>query len=161
MFSGKLPSALAFAFISPEAFQGDFLKDTTNFKSHNIESFDLQVDSKSLIGYPIAEVGDSSIPFYYKFLKECNFYSNNYSTGPMTYDAFRRFNFIIVENLKRKNITNGQLIAKLKFKEILSEKLFLIIMPVHKKVLSFDEYYIPEISDATDNRNDYAMEEGD
>ena len=79
----------------------------------------------------------------------------------MTYDAFRRFNFIIVENLRRKNITNGQLIAKLKFKNILSEKLFLLIMPVHKKVLTFDEYYIPEISDATESRNDFAMEEGD
>ena len=156
-----MPSALAFAFLSPEAFQGDYSKDTTNFKSHNIESFDLQVDSKSLVGYPISEIGDSTIPFYYKFLKECNFYANNYSTGPLTYDAFRRFNFIIVENLKRKNITNGQLIAKLKFKNILSQKLFLIIMPVHKKELSFDEYYIPEISDASDNRNDNAMEEGD
>ena len=79
----------------------------------------------------------------------------------MTYDAFRRFNFIIVENLKRKNIINGQLIVKLKFKKILSDKLFLVIMPVHKKVLSFDEYYIPEISDANENRNDYAMDEGD
>ena len=119
----------------------------------------MQVDSKSLVGYPIAEVGDSCLPFYYKFLKECNFYANNYSSGPMTYDAFRRFNFMIVENLRRKNITNGQLIAKLKFSKILSDKLYLLIMPIHKKLLSFDEYYIPEITDANESRNDYAMEE--
>ena len=159
MFSGKLPSALAFAFISPEAFAGDFNNDTTNFKMHNLDSFDLQVDSKSLVGYPIAEVDDSSIPFYYRFLKECNFYANNYSSGPMTYEMFRRFNFLIVENLRRKNITDGQLIVKLKFKKILSEKLYLVIMPVHKKNLTFDEYYIPEISDANEGRSDLAMEE--
>ena len=158
LFSGKLPSALAFAFISPEAFSGDFDKDTTNFKMHNLDSFDLQVDSKSLVGYPIAEVDDSSIPFYYKFLKECNFYANNYSSGPMTYDIFRRFNFLIVENLRRKNITDGQLIVKLKFKKILSEKLYLIIMPVHKKTLTFDEYYIPEITESQETR-DETMEE--
>ena len=128
MYLGKLPSALAFALISPETFTGDFNKDTTNFKSHALESFDLQVDSKSIVGYPINEVGDSTIPFYYKFLKECNFYANNYSSGPMTYDSFRRFNFMIVENLKRKNITHGQLIVKLKFRKILSDKLYLIII---------------------------------
>ena len=146
--------------ISPEAFKGDYSKDTTNFKSHGLESFDLQVDSKSLVGYPISEIGNSTIPFYYKFLKECNFYANNYSSGPMTYNTFRRFNFIIVENLRRKNVTNGQLIVKLKFDSILKDKLYLVIMPVHKKVLTFDEYYIPEITDANDSRQtDFSMDE--
>ena len=160
IFLGKLPSALAFALISPEAFKGDFDKDSTNFKSHGLDSFDLQVDSKSVVGYPIAQEGDSVIPFYYKFLKECNFYNNNYSSGPMTYDAFRRFNFLIVENLKRKNITQGQLIVKLKFKQILSDKLYLLIMPVHKKSLTFDEFFVPEITDLNDtSSNDYSMEE--
>ena len=146
--------------IPPAAFQGDYDKDTTNFKSHSLESFDLQVDSKSLVGYPISQVGESTLPFYYKFLKECNFYGNNYSTGPMTYDAFRRFNFLIVENLKRKNITQGQLIVKLKFKNILPEKMYLLIMPVHKKSLTFDEFFVPEITDANDtSNNDYQMDE--
>ena len=78
----------------------------------------------------------------------------------MTYDTFRRFNFIIVENLRRKNITNGQLIVKLKFSKILSDKLYLMIMPVHKKILTFDEYYIPEISDANENRKtDFSMDD--
>ena len=161
-YLGKLPSALAFAFISPEAFTGNYEKDSTNFKSYDLESFDLQVDSKSIVGYPITEVHESTIPFYYKFLKECNFYANSYSTGPMTYDAFRRFNFMIVENLRRKNITNGQLIVKLKFGRILSNKLYLVVMPVQKKMLTFDEYYIPEISDAEDSRSsDIQMDEGE
>ena len=78
----------------------------------------------------------------------------------MTYDAFRRFNFLIVENLKRKNITQGQLVVKLKFNSILSEKLYLLIMPVHKKSLSFDEFFIPEITDLNEtSSNDYSMEE--
>ena len=78
----------------------------------------------------------------------------------MTYDAYKRFNFIVVENLKRKNLTNGQLIVKLKFKKILSEKLIFIIMPVHKKILTFDEYYIPEISDSNDSiRSELNMDE--
>ena len=65
----------------------------------------------------------------------------------MTYEAFSRFNFMIVENLRRKNIVSGQLTVSLKFTEILSKKLYLVIMPVYKKILTFDEFYTPEISD--------------
>ena len=141
---------MAFALISPEAFKGDFTKDTTHFQTQNLESFDLQVDSKSLVGYPISKTGDIAISFYYRFLKECNFYNNNYSSGPMDFESFKDFNFMIVENLKRKNITMGQLTAVVKFKQILSEKLYLLIMPVYKKNLSFDEYFIPEVSESTE-----------
>ena len=77
----------------------------------------------------------------------------------MTYDSFRRFNFIVVENLRRKNIVNGQLIVKLKFKNMLTDKLYLIIMPVHKKVLTFDEFFVPEISEASDSKTDIEMDE--
>ena len=77
----------------------------------------------------------------------------------MTYDAFRRFNFIIVENLRRKNIVNGQLIVKLQFKKMLTEKLYMIVMPVHKKILTFDEFFVPEISDASDSKTDIEMDE--
>ena len=65
----------------------------------------------------------------------------------MTYEAFSRFNFMIVENLRRKNILAGQLTVSLKFTEILSKKLYLVIMPVYKKVMTFDEFYTPEIHD--------------
>ena len=65
----------------------------------------------------------------------------------MTYESFSRFNFMVVENLRRKNILSGQLTVSLKFTEILNRKLYLVIMPVYKKVLSFDEFYTPEISD--------------
>ena len=65
----------------------------------------------------------------------------------MTYEAFTRFNFMIVENLKRRNVLSGQLTVSLKFREILDRKLYLVIMPVYKKNLTFDEFYTAEISD--------------
>ena len=147
IFSGPLPSAIAFGLISPEAFKGDYTRDSTNFKNHGLETFDLQVDARSIVGYPITRQNNISVPFYYKFLKECNFYGNNYSSSPMTYEAFSRFNFMIVENLRRKNILSGQLTVTLKFTEILNRKLYLVIMPVYKKILTFDEFYTPELSD--------------
>ena len=44
-----------------------------------------------------------------------------------------------------------QLTSVVKFKQILSEKLNLMTMPVYKKYLSFDEYFIPEVSEPTEN----------
>ena len=78
----------------------------------------------------------------------------------MTYEAFSRFNFMIVENLRRKNIVSGQLTVTLKFTEILNRKLYLVIMPVYKKILTFDEFYTPEINDGynvSENSNDAEM----
>ena len=65
----------------------------------------------------------------------------------MPYDTFAYHNFIIVENLRRKKISHGQLTVHLKFKNILNHKLYLITMPVYKKSLTFDEFYTPEISE--------------
>ena len=129
-----------------------------NFKSHGIDSFDLRVDGKSLSGYPLTQMGNQHLAYYFKFLKECNFYNNNYSSGSMTYDCFRDNNFIIVENLCRKKMRYGQLTLKLKFKFILNHKLYLLVMPVHKKILNFDEYYQPEVVEASDNKNDDMVE---
>ena len=149
---------MAFAFISPEAFKGDYTRSLNNFKCQGLESFDLKVDGKSLSGYPLTQSGNQYLGFYYKFLKECNFYNNNYSSGAMTYDSFLNYNFMVVENLRRKKITNGQLTVKLKFRNILNHKLYLIVMPVHKKTLTFDEYYHPEVVESSVNANDDMIE---
>ena len=117
----------------------------------------MKVDGKSLSGYPLTTNGNQYHNYYFKFLKECIFYNNNYSSGALTYDAFRDCNFIMVENLRRKKIYNGQLTLKLKFKHILNHKLYLIIMPVHKKILNFDEYFQPEVIEST-NQNDEMVE---
>ena len=60
---------------------------------------------------------------------------------------------MVVENLKRRNILSGQLTVTLKFREILARKLYLVIMPVYKKTLTFDEFYTAEINDSQ-NTND-------
>ena len=112
------------------------------------------------MGYPITRQNNLTVPFYYKFLKECNFFGNNYSSSPIGFESFNRFNFLIVENLRKRNITSGQLTVNLKFTEILSKKLYLVIMPVYKKILSFDEFYTPEISDSNNIREtSYSIEE--
>ena len=145
--------------LTPESFKGDYSRDSTNFKTHGLQSFDIQIDSRSLVGYPITREGDISVPFYYKFLKECNFYGNNYSSGPMSYESFTKFNFMIVENLRRRNITSGQLTVSLKFKRILQQKLYLIIMPVYKKSLTFDEFFTPEVNENQSNSQTTSMED--
>ena len=118
----------------------------------------MKIDGKSLSGYPLTRDGNQFLNFYYKFLKECNFYNNNYSSGALPYQSFRDYNFMIVENLRRKKILNGQLTVKLKFKNILNRKLYLIVMPVHKKILTFDEYYQPEVIESTNIKNDEMIE---
>ena len=42
----------------------------------------------------------------------------------------------------------------MKFKNILNHKLYLLVMPVHKKILNFDEYYQPEVTEASNIKND-------
>ena len=131
-----------------ENFNGDDYKhSTTCFKSNFIDSFDLQLDSRSLAGYPITRQAEMLLSFYYRYLNECNFYQNSYSTGPMTYEQFHKSNFFIIENLKRKNVFRGQLTLDLKKRNLLFNKLFLIIMPVYQKQLTFDEHLNVAVAD--------------
>ena len=147
-FQGPLPIAMAFGLMTLDTFNGkDFKHSTTCFKSYYLDHFDLQVDSRSLPGYPIERQGDLVCAFYYKYLNECNFYQNPYSSGPMTYAEFHRSNFFIIENLKRKNVFRGQLTLNLKFKTLLAQKLYLVMMPIYQKQMHFDEHLNVSISD--------------
>ena len=65
----------------------------------------------------------------------------------MSLDEYQNGNFLIVENLKRKNLFSGQLSAHLKFKNILTNKLYFLMIPVYQKQLKFDESFGPSISD--------------
>ena len=112
-----------------------------------MDSFELSVDSVNLPGYPLQLKGKNYNDFYYKFLKETHFFDNPYSPGPMTYAQYRQHNFLIVENLQRHKIYNGDLVAKLKFQKSLGKKLFLIMMPIYQKKLTFDEYLNVTVSD--------------
>ena len=65
----------------------------------------------------------------------------------MTYSDYINGNFLIVENLQRQHMFNGDLTARLKFKSALTEKLYLVICPIYQKKLSFDEYLNVTVSD--------------
>ena len=133
------------------------MESCTEFKSNDLESFELSVDSVNLPGYPLQLKGSNYNDFYYKFLKETHFFDNPYSSGPMTYTQFRQHNFLIVENLQRYKLYTGDLVAKLKFKKSLEKKLFLVMCPIFQKKLTFDEFLNVTVSDmlvtAADKQN--------
>ena len=133
------------------------MESCTKFTTHNLENFELSVDSVNLPGYPLQLKGFNYNDYYYKFLKETHFFDNPFSPGPMTYNQFKEENFIIVENLQRYKIYNGDLVAKLKFKAPLDKKLFLIMCPIYQKKLTFDEFLNVTVSDmlvtAADKQN--------
>ena len=133
------------------------MESSTQFKTHELDSFELSLDSVALPGYPLQVKGHNYNDYYYKFLKETHFFDNPFSSGPMTYSDFRQQNFLVVENLQRYKIYNGDLVAKLKFKGPLTEKLFLIMCPIYQKKLTFDEFLNVTVSDmlvtAADKQN--------
>ena len=124
-----------------------YLHSKTNFKSYNLDTFELSVDSVNLPGFPLRTHGSTYMDFYHKFLKVTNFFDNPYSNGPMTYEEYGQGNFLIVENLQRQNIFTGDLMARLKFKRPLTDKLFLVMCPIYQKKITFDEFYNVTVSD--------------
>ena len=156
---GPAPIAYAFALIKPEKFKGTLETSTTKFSQNFLDSFDLQLDGRSISGYPISKCAGLATDFYYRFQKECNFYDNAYSSGCLSYDSFKNDNFIIVENLKRKNIFNGHLTLKLRFMRNLEYKVYLIAMPVYQKKLNIDEFHNVCVSEMHANDADKIQEE--
>ena len=135
------------ALVRYDAYDGDVTLSSTSFLRHNLTSIDMTLDSKSLPGYPLETVRNDATPFYHKFLYECNSLNNPYSSGLINKLEYESGNFIIVDNLKRKNVFHGQLSVNLKFKSVLSSKLTLITIPVYQKQLNFDEYLNVTISE--------------
>ena len=133
------------------------MESTTRFRPHDLDSFQLSIDSVNLPGYPLQVKGFNYNEFYYKFLKETHFFDNPFSPGPMTYTEYREQNFLMVENLQRYKIYSGDLVAKIKFKKPLETKMFLIMCPIYQKKLTFDEFLNVTVSDmlitAADKQN--------
>ena len=152
---GPLPVAIVFALYPVET--SDYMESSTRFQAHDLDTFELSIDSVNLPGYPLQVHGYNYNEFYYKFLKETHFFDNPFSPGPMTYSDFREQNFLIVENLQRSKIYSGDLVAKLKFKGPLQQKMFLIMNPIYQKKLTFDEFLNVTVSDmlvtAADKQN--------
>ena len=125
----------------------DYVRSSTEFKSHGLDTFELSVDSINLPSYPLKTQGKTTMDFYHKFLKVTNFFDNPYSNGPMTYEDFNNGNFLIVENLQRQKIYSGDLMARLKFKNVLTQKLYLVMCPIYQKRMTFDEFFNVTVSD--------------
>ena len=131
--------------------EAPYINCKTNFKCFGLDSFELAVDSVNLPGFPLRTHGSTSMDFYHKFLKVTNFFDNPYSNGPLTYEEFGNGNFLIVENLQRLNIFSGDLTARLKFKQQLTQKLYLVMMPIYQKKITFDDFFNVTVSDMNVN----------
>lgn len=138
--SGTLPAALICVLMQPDAVTGHYRESTLDFKSHGLESIDLQIDSRSIPDYPIQRDGTYGFAFYRKYLAECNFLENTLSSGGLDFDSFQKNNFLVcVENFRRKKLYTGQLTMTLKFTEELDNKLYVVMVPIYQKKLNFDE----------------------
>ena len=140
LFEGPLPSGIVIGLMDPEAFDGDYTKSSVKFTQHDIDCVDLQVDNLSLVDFPLTIKTDSYIEFYLNYLKSTNRFQNAFSSGAMSYENFST-NFLIFKDLHLDNLSSGQLILKLKFKKLLSKKLYVIFMPTFEKSLSFDSHF--------------------
>ena len=139
LFEGPLPSGIVIGFMDPEAFDGDYAKSSVKFEKHNIDTVDLQVDNLSLVDFPLSMKSNNYIEFYLNYLKSTNRFQNAYASGAISFNNFSS-NFLIFKDLKEDNLSSGQLILKLKFKEVLSKKLYVIFMPMFEKSVSFDSH---------------------
>ena len=140
-----MPVCVIFALLPVH--EAPYLHSKTNFKCYGLDSFELAVDSVNLPGFPLRTHGSTSMDFYHKFLKVTNFFDNPYSNGPLSYEEFGKGNFLIVENLQRLNIFNGDLTARLKFKRPLEHKLYFVTMPIYQKKITFDDFFNVTVSD--------------
>ena len=141
IFEGPLPTHLVIGLMEPSVFDGDVKKSCFKFSMHNLESADLQCDNVSIFGFPICMKSTSALDFYVNYLRVTGRFENVFSSGGLTYNNFVHSNFLIYVDLKSENITSGQLILKLKFKGLLTEKIYAIFMPSFEKSISFDQYF--------------------
>lgn len=160
--SGTLPSAMVCVLMQPEAYDGDYRESTLDFKSHGLESIDLQIDSRSIPDYPIKFDGTYGFAFYRKYLAECNFLENTLSSGGLDFDSFQKNNFLIcIENFKRKKLYTGQLTMTLKFSKELDEKMYIVMVPINQKKLNFDENLNVTVSNMRPDAADEAVNKFD
>ena len=49
-------------------------------------------------------------------------------------------NYMIVDNLQRRGLQDGQLTLSLQFKNVLDKNYLLIIQPIYQQLIEFDSY---------------------
>ena len=148
LFIGPLPKAVAFVLIPKTAYFGSFEESTNFFKPQGLDTFDLRLDGQSISSYPIQRTQNMYHSFYHKFLAECNQLANPFSPGSMNYEDFVKYNFLIVENLNRRHIQNGDLSVYMRFNSNLLETLYLVTFAIDTRTIEFDEFLNVTITNA-------------
>lgn len=137
---GRLPIAICFALTEPDLFDGSLVESLTHFKPYGLDMFDLSINSRSISGYPLKTNGTNHSNFYFHFLEQCNLWKNTISPPPLSYDEFMKTNYMIVDNLQRRGLQDGQLTLSLQFKNVLDKNYLLIIQPIYQQLIEFDSY---------------------
>lgn len=137
---GRLPIAVCFALTVPDLFDGSLVESLTHFKPYGLDLFDLSINSRSIAGYPLKANGNNHSNFYFHYLEQCNLWKNTISPPPLNYDEFMKTNYIIVDNLQRRKLPDGQLTLTLQFKNVLDKNYLLIIQPIYQQLIEFDQY---------------------
>ena len=145
---GPLPKAVAFVLIPKSAYFGTFEDSTNYFKPQGLDTFDLRLDGQPISSYPLQRKQQMYHTFYHKFLMECNQLSNPFSPGSMKYEDFVGHNFMIVENLNRRHITQGDLSVYMRFNDNLLETLYLVCFAIDTRTIEFDEFLNVTITNA-------------
>ena len=126
--------------MKPTSFDGDYDTSAFKFERHKLQSLEIQVDNQPITNHPIRMRQQNGVDFFWNYLKNTNRFLNVFSTGSLSYKNYMKSNFLTYVNLKSEGLTSGQLLVKLKFEELLTEKLFCLFVPIYERKLSFDAY---------------------
>ena len=69
IFQGELPVGYIFALKTVGTWAGETINDVTNFKTLELDRFELLLDGFTLPGYPLSMTGSLPTNFYLKYLK--------------------------------------------------------------------------------------------
>ena len=141
IIQGPLPDYIVFFLMTPERFSNDLKLSSTKMEMHGLEEFTLILDNVVQENYPLKVVNYGGSKFYHEFYRRWLVETNNYGDSEvllMNEDTYINGNFLILETFKDFDHKDGHLAVKLKFQDILDDKLFLCWMPCTKKTLKFD-----------------------
>lgn len=141
-----MPAVLIIALIEPDVFNGDYAKSALKFQRHGLESLELQVDNQPIVNHPLKLKTSSAIEYFCNYLRNTNRFHNVHSTGSLSYDDYVESNFLTFCNLKADGYQHGQVTLKLKFEQVLDEKLLCLFIPVYEKKLVFDSYLNAQVN---------------
>ena len=138
---GPLPSYIVFFLMEPLRYNGDLKLSSTKMTMHGLEEFSLILDNVVQENYPLKVAKYGGSKFYNQFYRRWLIETDNYGDSDimlMDESSYVNGNFMIVETFRDFEYKEGHLAVKLKFENVLDDKLFLCWMPVTNKELKFD-----------------------